>query len=529
MYVTLIVFVAVAMITNCVLLSVWFIVDIYMLEVVYASIPVANLSLSFSFIQILFYLMLGLCGFISVNYGLYYLGFFNDFKSNYLFYTMFGFLLTMLALVTTGNLITTLIFWEYLGVVSFFLILYYQNMFGLRASLITLITSRAGDVFLFLLCGYFFYELDSINIGSVLFVSSLVFVVGSKSAFYPMVSWLLEAMRAPTPVSALVHSSTLVAAGVWFVSSYGSILLIPSFTSVGVICCILTVYITFLCSLTIKDVKKIVALSTSNNISWCLIYIFSGYCWLGLIQLLSHGVGKCLYFVVMGDIMSKNDGGQHSAGHYPHNSSFSLVGLFGSVFCLSGLPFLGIYFSKHFFFGDSYSDSSNLLFWLILLGGLLGTNLYSVRLLVICNGLVSGQKYSLENSFIGSLLFLPCMLLFNYCITFGLEEGFENTSLLCFLINISLMVGWVTGGYYFGYGRENGGLSGLPTFFWNSTLGCLDYLVDFFVYSYRWLFWGVSVVLYRWDSFTVMAYYGVLQNTYVVLGLSSFVLLTIYF
>lgn len=120
------------------------------------------------------------------------------------------FVAVMASLVLTGDFLTTLIFWEYLGVVRFFLILFYMNYLRLRASVVTLVSSRFGDVCLFLLIALSVYRSYFLVAGGLIFF----FIIFSKSAGFPFIRWLLEAMRAPTPVSSLVHSSTLVAAGV---------------------------------------------------------------------------------------------------------------------------------------------------------------------------------------------------------------------------------------------------------------------------------------------------------------------------
>lgn len=123
---------------------------------------------------------------------------------------VFLFVSVMGTLMFSSGYFTTLVFWEYLGVVRFFLILFYSKYLSIRAGLITMVSSRFGDV-----CLFFIVALGGVytNYFSLTFVA-LLFVVLSKRAAYPFISWLLEAMRAPTPVSSLVHSATLVAAGV---------------------------------------------------------------------------------------------------------------------------------------------------------------------------------------------------------------------------------------------------------------------------------------------------------------------------
>ncbi|KAF4530815.1 hypothetical protein B566_EDAN018844, partial [Ephemera danica] len=105
-------------------------------------------------------------------------------------------------------------------------------------------------------------------------------------------------MRAPTPVRSLVHSSTLVAAGVWFLLRYDKLF---SISSCGLLLgfSLLTILVTGVCACFFVDLKKIVALST-----------------LCLLQLLTHGVCKCYLFMSVGDLMSSSSGRQSSVGVY---------------------------------------------------------------------------------------------------------------------------------------------------------------------------------------------------------------------
>lgn len=153
--------------------------------------------------------MLFVCGRVALVYSWHYFG--GDVGFISLNRLILVFLIVMFLLVLTDGFILTLIMWEYLGFVRFLLILFYANSYRLRAALITVFASRFGDVALFCLVGGFLCGL-LVPVAVLLLLFSLI--VFTKRATYPFMSWLLEAMRAPTPVSSLVHSSTLVAAGV---------------------------------------------------------------------------------------------------------------------------------------------------------------------------------------------------------------------------------------------------------------------------------------------------------------------------
>lgn len=203
--------------------------------------------------------MLGFCGGLVLLYRPHYFGSLVP-PLNALIVL---FLVVMGFLVTSGDLVSRLVFWEYLGFVRFLLILFYRTFDAAFAAKVTLISSRFGDVGLFVLVAGYLVGFSCLGtLGSLCFF----LVVARKRAVIPFSSWLLEAMRAPTPVSSLVHSSTLVAAGVWFCVrfEYFSDGLV---TYLGISCCLLTVGLRAFGALYLSDIKKIVALSTCNNIS----------------------------------------------------------------------------------------------------------------------------------------------------------------------------------------------------------------------------------------------------------------------
>lgn len=201
-----------------------------------------------------------------------------------------------------------MLFWESLGIVSVFLILFNIRRAKLRGGLVTLATSRLGDAALFVIVA-----------GSHLvfsdwpfdwYVITFLMVIVTKSAFLPASSWLPEAMRAPTPVSSLVHSSTLVAAGLWFLYRY-----MEESNNMVVWHCLLTLSIVTaftraIFALAFDDIKKVIAFSTCNNISWCVIILLLGCAELSVIQFMVHGVCKCLLFLFIGDHIIDSSGRQ---------------------------------------------------------------------------------------------------------------------------------------------------------------------------------------------------------------------------
>lgn len=157
------------------------------------------------------------------------------------------------------------------------------------------------------------------------------------------------------------------------------------------------------CALFFNDLKKLVALSTCKKVSWCLLFFICGDLDLALLQLLTHGVCKCYLFMSVGDLMGLSGRSQRSVGVYLSR----YVGIYGVylqaflILSLCGVPFLGVFFSKHVLFskvsyvyglgyvflfsaGFFVSYAYSIRFLLLLLKGLGGLSLgYSTRFLLI--------------------------------------------------------------------------------------------------------------------------------------------------
>jgi len=150
-----------------------------------------------------------------------------DYIKNDLFFNRFHlillrFIFSIVLLIFTPNLISILWGWDGLGIRSYLLVIYYNNSKSLNAGIVTALTNRLGDSLLIGSIGVLFlsgslnYNLIAIGLEESIFIF-LIFILGSftKRAQLPFRAWLPAAIAAPTPVSALVHSSTLVTAGVY--------------------------------------------------------------------------------------------------------------------------------------------------------------------------------------------------------------------------------------------------------------------------------------------------------------------------
>nr|QXU59608.1 NADH dehydrogenase subunit 5 [Dibothriocephalus dendriticus] len=429
-------------------------------------------------------LMLGTCFYYASNYTHHYFG--GDIAGFDLNKVIILFVSVMASLVITGDFLTTLLFWEYLGVVSYFLIIFYLSYLSLRASVITLVSSRFGDVCLFFVIALsFFSGFKSFWWGLLFF-----FIILTKSASFPFISWLLEAMRAPTPVSSLVHSSTLVAAGVWFSMRYDVVSYSSSIYGFY-LCLLITIFVTGICCFFFLDLKKIVALSTCNNIAWCVFYLLYGDLTLSLFQLVSHGVSKCLLFMLVGDVMSGTAGSQASNCVYssPLYGSWGIFSLYSVVLGLSGAPFIGVFFTKHLLLGG-FASIINIPMLFFTLFCVFLSYFYSFRLCAV----LSNVKVSLSSGvyyICGSGVMVYLWLLINYFTGATLDETYIGNNWITISIILFQIVSIIIA--YFLYASVLGS-------WWSSSLFGSDNIVEYFYESFNSLRIILSQFYYRWDK-----------------------------
>lgn len=340
------------------------------------------------------------------------------------FFTYFNFFLfSMAGLVLSPNMFQTYIFWELVGVSSYLLIgFWYKKDKAQKAAKKAFIINRIGDCCL--LTGIIYSSIILFNfapdisvvaipysnldeISSLLYaytteiafgVICVLFFFGSiaKSAQFPLHTWLVDAMEGPTPVSALIHSATMVAAGVFLVARlypvyYQSAFAMNFITVIGMITAIMCAYF----ALTCIDIKKILAYSTSSQLGIMFVALGSGALTGGIIYLASHAFIKAMLFLCAGVVIKalagKTDiremGGLRKS--MPVVSYTFLIG----AFALSGLLFSG-FATKSIIFHQLFSTSNILLLSLIVLVSFM-TSFYIFRLyFLVFEGKSNG---SLEN------------------------------------------------------------------------------------------------------------------------------------
>nr|UKO83485.1 NADH dehydrogenase subunit 5 [Paradiplozoon hemiculteri] len=441
--------------------------------------------------------MLICCLFLCQFYADWYFG--ESLDLILLRFLLFIFVSIVFFLFISGGVLLSLIFWEYLGAVSFFLILFYGNGYCLSSGLVTLIFSRLGDVAFFVIFG-FILNLDCYILG-LIFLFGLV--SGSKSAVFPLVSWLLEAMRAPTPVSALVHSSTLVAGGYWFLLQYSWLIFGSDFFLYFSLFCLFSILVCSLGSFLLNDLKKIVALSTSINLCWCFVFLLNGDVLLSVFQLVCHGLSKCFLFCLVGDSIRCNLGGQDYIGV---NSWFGggscLFYYVWNLMGLSGFFFVGSFFGKHGFLSIFELSVINILFYFFVYVCFFFSLLYHLRSIFLYLGVWGYSCFSyfpFSNYFI--LVFVYFFILFSYGEGYFLDWFVELVDYTNFGLSLLFLFGTFL---FFWFGYDVGELF----------LGfiCFNYFVfdgwySLFVSFYNGLKYYLDVFLFCLDRFLLGALY----------------------
>lgn len=284
------------------------------------------------------------------------------------------FLCSIFGLVFSADLLTLLVSWDLLGFSSFFLVIFYRSRASLAGGFLTGLTNRIGDVFLLALFGLRCYRSVSLMSWAIYL---LLVVSFTKSAQVPFSRWLPAAILAPTPVSALVHSSTLVTAGVYllfrFCPLHPTLLL-----NVG----IFTTLIAGLAAALECDTKKIIALSTLRQLGLIVTSLGLKARSLCFAHLNTHAAFKALLFLAIGSYIHSIYGSQEarSVVLLPSNSPLILVVLISASLSMCGLVFLSGWVTKEAILESRFNNVVSLFSLLFFYLGIGLTLVYSLRL-----------------------------------------------------------------------------------------------------------------------------------------------------
>nr|ASY97532.1 NAHD dehydrogenase subunit 5 [Scolopendra dehaani] len=365
----------------------------------------------------------------------------GDWNKNRFGLLVFMFVFSMLLLINSYSIVSLLLGWDGLGLVSYCLVIYYQNVRSYNAGMITILSNRIGDSSILLVISWllingdwfymFFFDCE----GSFWVIFLSLMAAFTKSAQMPFSAWLPAAMAAPTPVSALVHSSTLVTAGVYLLIRYG---MFDQYYMCYDFLCFFSLFTMFMSGLGANfefDLSSIIALSTLSQLGIMMFILSIGYYELAYFHLLTHAMFSALLFLcagsyihVVGDIQDiRYMGGM--VYYSPMVSSMFLV----SNFALFGFPFLAGFYSKDIII-EMYLVGNVNIFILFIFGFSIGlTSCYCLRLCYYVMWGYVNWKVSVMLSDCGNIMMYPMMML-------GLMAIFSGSMMMWIMFPYSFYV-----------------------------------------------------------------------------------------
>jgi NADH-quinone oxidoreductase subunit L len=342
-------------------------------------------------------LLLFVVSFVGFLIHIFSLGYMSDdsAKSRY-FGGLSLFMFSMIGITIADNLIMIFVFWELVGFSSYLLIAHYftTNEASL-ASRKAFIVNRVGDFGFLIGIVLTYWSAGTVNIielsDLVDFDPSLVntaiclalacgFI--GKSAQFPLHVWLPDAMAGPTPVSALIHAATMVAAGIYLLLRIDFMFTDSALSFLAILGASMGLYAGF-CALVQRDIKKILAYSTLSQLGYMTAAFGLGMPGIALFHLMTHAFFKALMFLGSGSVIHAchheqdifNYGGLRKK--MPITAFTFLIG----VFAISGVNFLSGYFSKDAILLSAYNI--NLPVFILLYAGAILTAVYMFRLYFI--------------------------------------------------------------------------------------------------------------------------------------------------
>lgn len=355
----------------------------------------------------------------------------KNFKLFYIITVLFIF--AILILIFSINLWTIIIGWEILGISSFYLIFFYNNNESWIRSIKTFLNNKIGDIFL--LITIIILSINLINFNIIFFFNNLIVIIFfialiTKRAQYPFITWLPLAIAAPTPISSLVHSSTLVTAGLYILLRYNFLFKNLFYVNLFSNLCLFSILISRMKAINEKDIKKIIALSTLSQIRIIFFFLIINIKFLTFIYLCNHALFKSLIFVNIGILIIFNYRNQFNISI----NTFRRIKLYLISFKISCLNLINLSFFS------SYFIKENLIF-----------NLYTINLNLLKFYLFLFNCYLTINY---SLKFLNFFIKLNFKIKLNIILKYKDYLLLCISIFSLIFRKYIINLYYFNLNRN---------------------------------------------------------------------------
>ena len=363
-------------------------------------LSVGSLTLTMGFeITNLNALMLLIVSFVSLLVNLYSVGYMKDDERKNVFFSYIAlFTFSMLALVISQNILQLYIFWELVGVCSFLLVgFWYFKPEAKAAAKKAFIVTRIGDLGLFIAILLLFWHMPdhSLDFSSihnaftqnmidptiVTWIGVLIFIGAiGKSGQFPLHTWLPDAMEGPTPISALIHAATMVAAGVYLVARTFDIFeaSATTMTVVAVVGAFTAIFAATI-GVTQNDIKRVLAYSTVSQLGYMMLALGIGAMTAGIFHLTTHAFFKALLFLGAGSVI-----------HAVHKQNIQEMGGLGKsmkitawTFAIGALALSGIFPLSGFWSKDAILTEAyhtNMWYFIVGLTAAFFTAFYMARL-----------------------------------------------------------------------------------------------------------------------------------------------------
>nr|YP_009529037.1 NADH dehydrogenase subunit 5 [Appias remedios]YP_010852828.1 NADH dehydrogenase subunit 5 [Appias lalage]AXU98831.1 NADH dehydrogenase subunit 5 [Appias remedios]WGL40247.1 NADH dehydrogenase subunit 5 [Appias lalage] len=369
---------------NLVIFLEWEIVSLNSMNIVF--------SILLDWMSLLFMMFVSLISSSVIYYSKSYMS--SELNLNRFIILVLLFVLSMMLLILSPNIISIFLGWDGLGLVSYGLVIYYQNIKSYNAGMLTVMSNRVGDVMLLMVIAWmvnygswnFIFYLDLMKVDYCMQIISGLVILGAmtKSAQIPFSAWLPAAMAAPTPVSALVHSSTLVTAGVYLLIRFNNLLIGTEFLKMLLLISGLTMFMAGISATYEFDLKKIIALSTLSQLGLMMSILSMGFYDLAFFHLLTHAMFKALLFMCAGMVihmLNDNQDIRYMGGLSLYIPMTSLCFNISNL-ALCGIPFLAGFYSKDLVLEMVSMSNLNLIIFFLYYFSTGLTMFYTIRLLM---------------------------------------------------------------------------------------------------------------------------------------------------
>nr|YP_010564312.1 NADH dehydrogenase subunit 5 [Idaea salutaria]UYX62335.1 NADH dehydrogenase subunit 5 [Idaea salutaria] len=502
------------------------------------------MSILLDWMSLLFLMFVSLISSVVIYYSKSYMS--SELNLTRFILLVLMFVFSMILLIISPNMISILLGWDGLGLVSYCLVIYYQNLKSYNAGMLTALSNRIGDVLILMVISWmmnygswnfiFYLEFMTNDYEMMIIGAMIIMAAMTKSAHLPFSSWLPAAMAAPTPVSALVHSSTLVTAGVYLLIRFNLLLENMFFLKLLLLLSGLTMFMAGVSANYEFDLKKIIALSTLSQLGLMMSILSMGLPDLAFFHLLTHAMFKALLFMCAGVIIHMMNDMQDIrfmggiGGYIPLTSLCMNI----SNMSLCGIPFLSGFYSKDMILEMMSFSSFNFIIFLLYYISTGLTMYYSIRLMMYLmindfNLLSIYNLYDEDYIMLKSMMVLLMMSVISGASLMWLIFYYPFMIYLSF--NMKMMVIYVSMiGLILGYLISNMSIYSLNKFlvFYNiSNFLCLMwFLPNLSTYGLNYFFLSYSQKLLKdidmgwmemysgWGLYNIMKKYSIFYNIY---------------